>query len=293
MVDPSNFVVSLKNVKKSYGGNLVFDGLDLNLTPGNFYALLGRNGSGKSTLIRLLAHREAASSGDGNVLGISLDHDFAELGNKIAYVSEASYMPPGQRVADLMKLYSQIYRGWNQAEAERLAKGFRLDVNKKAGELSRGQLVQMSLILNLAYSPSLILLDEVTAVLDASVRGFLMEELAARVKAGATVLLATNIVTEVQNTANALILIGDKKIKVNASTEKISSEFTKLKKSKNTDHPIFKSDSCIEVGLASNGDPLYLVSKADLGAANAPPEIAASEPITPVEVFIYLTRLRD
>ena len=162
-----------------------------------------------------------------------------------------------------------------------------------AGELSRGQLVQMSLVLNLAYSPSLILLDEVTAVLDARVRSFLMTDLSERVRLGATVLLATNIVTEVQNIANALILIGDKKIKVNATTEKISSEFLKLKKRKNSDHPIFRRESCIEVGLSSDGDPLYLVSRGDAALEILPTEILAIEPIMPVEVFIYLTRLRD
>ena len=250
-------IVSLKNIKKSYLGNTVFDGLNLSLIPGNFYALLGKNGSGKSTLIRILAHREIATSGEGMVLGTSLDCDFAERANLLAYVSEATYMPPGQKIRDLMALHAKVYPKWDPEEAARLAEGFHLNIDKRSGELSRGQLVQMSLVLNLSYGPLLILLDEVTSVLDASARGFLMEELSARVKIGATVLLATNIVTEVQDIANALVLVGGGRIRLNTPISEISSEFLKLKRNPAQDHPIYKQDTCIEVGLSASGAPLY------------------------------------
>lgn len=286
-------IADLSNIKKKYLGNTVFENLDLQLEAGNFYAVLGKNGSGKSTLIRILAHREAVTGGNATILGVDLDHDFAEVGNEIAFVSEATYMPPGARVQDLIDLHAKIYRGWDRKIEQDLVVGFRLDTKKRSGELSRGQLVQMALVLNLSYSPKLILLDEVTAVLDASAREFLMSVLAARVKKGATVLLATNIVTEVQHVANALILIGDRRVKVNASKEQLSSKFVKLKKEPNDDNPIFRKESCIEVGLSSHGNPLYLIAKEDFDPKSIIPGHISSDPITPSEIFIYLTRLRD
>ncbi|MCO5142098.1 MAG: ABC transporter ATP-binding protein [Oligoflexia bacterium] len=289
----SKSIVSLKSLKKSYFSNVVFNGLDLNIEPGNFYALLGKNGSGKSTLIRILAHQETADSGSCEVLGVNLDNDFADKGNEIGFISEATLVPPDQKVSSLIEIYSKTFKKWDANEADRLVKGFRLDVNKKAGQLSRGQLVQMALVLNLSYFPSLILLDEVTAVLDAGVRKFLMDVLTKRVQIGATVILATNIVTEVQNIANQLVLIGDKKIKVSAPTQKISDEFYKLTRNKNLDHAVFSKDSCIEVGLSISGEPQYLVSKKDISVESISANMLSNEPITPVEVFVYLTRLRD
>lgn len=286
-------IAELKKIKKKYLGNPVFENLDLRLEAGNFYAVLGKNGSGKSTLIRILAHREAVNSGEAIILGVDLDHDFAEIGNEVAYISEATYMPPGATVQDLIELYAKIYRGWDRKIEQELVAGFRLDPKKKSGELSRGQLVQMALVLNLSYSPRLILLDEVTAVLDASAREFLMCVLPERVKKGATVLLATNIVTEVQHVANALILIGDRRVKVNAPKDQLSSEFVKLKKEPNNDNHIFRKDSCIEVGLSNNGIPLYLIAKKDFDSKSVIPGLISSDPITPNEIFIYLTRMRD
>lgn len=286
-------IAELNNIKKKYLGNTVFDNLDLQLHSGNFYAVLGKNGSGKSTLIRVLAHREAVNDGAAKVLGVDLDHDFAEVANDLAFVSEATFMTPGVKVHDMIELYAKIYKRWDRKVEQELVAGFRLDTKKRSGELSRGQLVQMALVLNLSYNPRLILLDEVTSVLDASAREFLMSVLAERAKRGVTVVLATNIVTEVQHVANALILIGERRVKVNASKDQLSSEFVKIERQPSTDSPIFRRESCVEVGLSNHGNPLYLIARKDLDSKFVTQEQISQEPITPNEIFIYLTRIRD
>lgn len=267
--------------------------MDLQLEAGRFYAILGRNGSGKSTLMRILAHREAASGGEAEVLGVRLEDDFAERASEIAFVAEGSLYPAPLALAEIFPFYRAAFPGWSEDLARGLLGAFGLGLEKRVGELSRGQLVQLAVSLQLAYGPRLILLDEVTSVLDAKARGTLLKELRARVAGGATVLLSTNIVTEVQGIADSFVLLGDKRVKISAPAAELAESFIKLRRSLSDDHPVFGAKDCVEVGLGDGGTPLFLLSKEDAALHAGCELFIAREAITASEVFIYLSSLRE
>ncbi|MGZ3653197.1 MAG: ATP-binding cassette domain-containing protein [Bdellovibrionota bacterium] len=278
-------VVSLRGIAKDYQGTKVFDGLDLDIQSGNFYALLGKSGSGKSTLMRILAHRERASAGCGLVLGVGLDQDFCEAANRVAYISEAEAFYPHLTIAELLQINEADFRNWDGIVAQRLAKAFQLDLGKHAGELSRSQQAQLRLLLGLSYSPDLILLDEIISLLDDKARGFLLEFLGERVKAGATILLATNFAVEVQQAATCLILLGDKRVKLNASGKAITAGFKKVMRSCGA------GSGCVEVGHSPAGEPYYLISTQDVKSGGVSDAVLGVEPITLAELFLYLSHL--
>jgi len=278
-------VVSLRGIAKEYPGAKVFEGLDLDLQSGNFYALLGKSGSGKSTLLRILAHRESASGGSGLVLGVGLDHDFCEAANRIAYVSEAEAFFPHLKIQELLEINAVDYRNWDGIVAQRLTAGFQLDLAKHAGELTRGQQAQLRLLLGLSYSPDLILLDEIISLLDEKARGFLLEFLLERVQAGATVLLATNFAIEVQQAATCLILLGDKRVKINASGKAIAAGYRKVAR------PFRGGSDCVEVGHSESGETYYLIAAQDAKLGGFSDAVLSVEAITPEELFLYLSHL--
>ncbi|RYZ91799.1 MAG: ABC transporter ATP-binding protein [Proteobacteria bacterium] len=292
-LSPAAPIVSIRDLQKSFLSNSLFEGLNLQLERGRFYALLGKNGSGKSTLVKILAHREVANSGTCQVLGVGLDEDFGAKANQIGFVSELNVLNQLDPGLTFLEQSAAFFQGWNPETADRLVKGFHLDLSKRLRELSRGQQVQLNLVLNLSYHPELIILDEVTSVLDASARDLLMQELVNRVGAGATVVLATNIVTEVQGFATYLILLGEKKVKAAKSTAEISEDFYKIEKRPGDLSAIFQLDSCIEVGLSLRNHPQFLILKTDVDSSSGIDRVLSDQDITATDIFIYLTRLRS
>ncbi|MET0736040.1 MAG: ATP-binding cassette domain-containing protein, partial [Microbacterium sp.] len=76
---PTNGLVEIHNVHKSYGGVEVLSGIDLTIAPGEVVAILGPSGSGKSTLLRTINHLESVDQGsvtvDGRLIGYELRGD--------------------------------------------------------------------------------------------------------------------------------------------------------------------------------------------------------------------------
>ena len=266
--------------------------LHLDLEAGKFYALLGKNGSGKSTLMRILAHREPVDAGELSVLGVGIEDDFGAVANDLGFISEVNFLPVDTRIEKILQLHSKVFCRWNAEAAARLVEAFNLDLRKKAPELSRGQQVQVGLVLALSHDPKLILLDEVTSVLDASAREILMRELRDRRDRGATILLSSNIVSEVIGHATDYILLGEQKLKFTAPADEISDYFVKLRRPGDSNHPLFGVPNAVEVSVGTDGTAQILAAKADLQGIQIAPEMICESVASPNEIFIYLSRLR-
>lgn len=195
-------VIRMSDVHKRYGRVAALDGLDLTVTAGEVHGFLGPNGAGKSTTIRILLGLARTTSGHVSVLGGSPWRDEAEIRRRIAYVpGDVSVWPnlSGGEAIDLLARLRGIpdvdsYR----RERVRLEKDFRFDPRTKGRAYSKGNRQKVALIAAFALPADLYVFDEPTSGLDPLMEIVFRRELARVKDAGATVLLSSHILSEVE-----------------------------------------------------------------------------------------------
>jgi ABC-type multidrug transport system ATPase subunit len=281
--------LELRGVNKRYGRNQALRNLSLSLKRGTFHVLAGRNGAGKSTMLRILGRREAPDSGEAFVLGRSLGDDRAEHGQGVAYVSESTDYAVGATMRAFFSRFSEIQPGWEWAPFEATMQTMGIDLDKAFSTLSRGQRMQVACAAALAGKPRVLLLDEVTSVLDARARFYFVEAFGEVCRGGGTVLMATNIVSEARDVADRLLLLEDGAMKIDVSVAELSERFVRLVPVPGGDHAVFASPACVPVGKGEDGRPRWLIPRDDGAARSLPEDIVDRRRVTPEEAFIYFT----
>lgn len=274
-------VLSLQGLRKSYGPNKVLDGISLEVGPGALVSLVGPNGAGKSTLLRLLMRTEFPDAGDAHVLGRSIHEDDPAFNADIGYVSETLDYRMPRSMTKVAGLLGGLHARWDQALFDELVGKFGLPLANRPDEVSRGQKMQFAFALAMAARPRLLILDEITAVLDASVRLYVMNHLKAFTQTGGTVLIATNILSEVQHFADRLVIIGNGGVIFDQATSEFARGFAKYRARPGDPAPAGGR----EVGVNSDGSVSYLVPREH--------RVSLAEDqrgITPEDLFIYHSR---
>ncbi|MBF0206875.1 MAG: ATP-binding cassette domain-containing protein [Oligoflexia bacterium] len=283
-------ILSVKNVSKHYYGSQVLDNISFDLKKGVFCCLLGENGAGKSTLLNILMGQECLDHGEGEIMGVSLRHDLAMVKNSIGLVSEKISYDVSVLVGKFFEQYSKLFECWDQSLFLSLMKERKLDLTRSFGDYSRGQRMQTALIAALAIRPKLLLIDEVTSVLDIWARKFFIEIMKKFTREGGTVLITTNIISEIQYAVDQIILINKGVIQLQENISEIPSKFIKIRSVANIELPIFKDPSCFWSGENSDGSHSYIVPISVAQQYSIPDKIRDRRAVTLDELFIYFIK---
>ena len=173
-------ILRLEGVRKSFGDNLVLDGIDLEVQTGEVLVVIGPSGSGKSTLLRCVNLLEPIQAGRITFEGEEITRDGVDVSavrQRIGIVFQQFNLFPHLTVIDNLTLAARRIRKLPRAEAERRALEL-LDVvglPEKAGQhphqLSGGQQQRVAIARALMMSPKVVLFDEVTSALDPELVG--------------------------------------------------------------------------------------------------------------------------
>jgi ABC-2 type transport system ATP-binding protein len=205
-------VIRTSGLAKHYGRVHALDGLDLEVEKGQIHGFLGPNGAGKSTTIRVLLGLARATAGEASVFGSHPWQDAVALHRRIAYVpGDVSIWPnlSGGEAIDLMARLRGAPRRdpAYRAERERLCEAFQFDPRKKGRAYSKGNRQKVALIAAFSVPADLYILDEPTSGLDPLMEVMFRREIA-RVRAGgATVLLSSHILSEVEQLCDRVSII--------------------------------------------------------------------------------------
>ena len=157
-------LLQLSDISLTFGGNPVFDGLDLTVQPGDRVALVGRNGSGKSTLMKVMAGLIEPDRGSRVV----------PTGTRVGYMEQE---PDLSAFATLGDFAASALDASEKYRVEMVAEGLKFRPEAPVATASGGERRRAALAKLLAEAPELMLLDEPTNHLDIQAIGWLEEEL--------------------------------------------------------------------------------------------------------------------
>jgi multiple sugar transport system ATP-binding protein len=166
--------LSIRNVRRSYGGVDVLKGIDVEVEAGEFLILVGPSGCGKSTLLNIIAGLDVATSGTVHIAGRDVTHALPK-DRDIAMVFQSYALYPNMNVAGNISFgleMRNVPRAERDAAVQRVAKMLQIEhlLDRKPGQLSGGQRQRVAMGRALARNPVLFLFDEPLSNLDAKLR---------------------------------------------------------------------------------------------------------------------------
>ncbi|MDU1031695.1 ABC transporter ATP-binding protein [Clostridium sp.] len=215
--------IELQGVKKRRGNfQLSID--DLLIESGYITGFIGPNGSGKTTTIKLIMNMLKVDSGIIKVFNNDIQNYFTYK-SEIGYVGDEAGFLDTVKVKNIKKYMSNFYEKWDESLYKRYISRFKIDENKAYKDLSMGQKKQFELIIALSHHPKLIIMDEPTANLDPRVRGDLLEMLQDHIeREEATVFYSTHITSDLEKTADYIVMIYEGKIILTGIKDEILEE---------------------------------------------------------------------
>jgi len=210
------FAIEVNSLIKKFGSTIAVDNISFNVEEGSITALLGGNGAGKTTIISMLMGLLIPTSGSIKVLGKDIITDRYGILPKTNFSSPYVDLPNRLTVQENLNVYANLYSAKDVKKqisllSERLNIKSLLD--RKTGQLSAGQKTRVALAKALINDPQLLFLDEPTASLDPDtadwIRSYLQEYAAQR---GATILLASHHMAEVERLSNNVFILQNGKI---------------------------------------------------------------------------------
>lgn len=191
-------------------GATIYKNLNIKIYKGDYYGVLGKNGAGKSTLIEMIMGLRHLAEGKILVFDEDPSSTDRKQKHKIFVVTHDMQVPGGVSVIDLFDFYKFFYPNYSIEIQQQLLNLFEIDPNEKFGSLSTGQKIKALLVAAFSARAELYLFDEVTAVLDPkSRRNFFKYLKQFRVFHHCSILLATNIAEDLQNSVDKVIFVDD------------------------------------------------------------------------------------
>ena len=214
-------VVRLDGVRKSFGDNLVLDGIDLSVASAEVLVVIGPSGSGKSTLLRCVNLLEPIDSGriyfEGQELtkkGVSLP----DVRQRIGIVFQQFNLFPHLRVMDNLTLAARRIKKMPRGEAEKRAEqllaqvGLEDKARSYPHQLSGGQQQRVAIARALVMRPHVMLFDEVTSALDPELVGEVLVVMRDLAREGMTMLVVTHEMQFAREVGDRLIFMDEGRI---------------------------------------------------------------------------------
>jgi ABC-2 type transport system ATP-binding protein len=176
---------------------------------GSITALVGPNGAGKSTLIKAGVGFERPTTGRVLVAGVDPWRDRAAAIARVGYVPQAPSLYRELTVDDHVRLAVSLRPGFDAGVARARLDQLAIPLDSRADELSGGQQAQVGLALALGARAPVLLLDEPLASLDPLARREFLHVLVEAVHAeGATALLSSHVITDIEQACDRLLVLG-------------------------------------------------------------------------------------
>lgn len=216
-----NALIQVQDLKKSFGTQVVLDGITTEIDQGEVVAIIGPSGCGKSTFLRSLNLLEEPTSGTILFEGTDITDksvDINKMRQKIGMVFQQFNLFPNYTIQDNITLAPVKLGLMTQQEAENKAKellervGLPERANDYPSQLSGGQKQRIAIARALAMNPDVMLFDEPTSALDPEMVGEVLELMRELARDGMTMVVVTHEMGFAREVANRVIFMDDGRI---------------------------------------------------------------------------------
>ena len=192
-------IVSVRNLKKSYGKVQAIRNLSFDVNEGEIYGIIGPDGAGKTTLFRILTTLLLANEGAATIDGLDVVKNYKQIRKQIGYMPGRFSLYPDLSVEENLTFFATIFNTTIQENyhlVEDIYKQIEPFKTRKAGKLSGGMKQKLALSCALIHAPKVLFLDEPTTGVDPVSRKEFWEMLKNLKKHGITILVSTPYMDE-------------------------------------------------------------------------------------------------
>ena len=222
MMSSSDTIISVENLTKVFRDFWrkpkvrAVDNVSFTIKRGEIFGLLGPNGSGKSTTIKMLLGLLRPTSGNVTIFGANPQK--SSVRSRIGYLPELSYLYKYLTPRETLNYYAGLFNipyGKRKAKIETLLAdaGISAAADRPVGEFSKGMARRVGLAQSLINDPELIILDEPTSGLDPIGRYHVKTVIQNLAKSGATVLLSSHLLSEIEDVCNRVAILCDGRLR--------------------------------------------------------------------------------
>jgi ABC-2 type transport system ATP-binding protein len=214
--------VRTEGLVKTFGQLRAVDGIDIEVAPGQVFAVLGPNGAGKTTMLRMLATLLPLDGGRAEVFGVDVRKQPHVVRQLVGVTGQYASVDENLTATENLWLFARL-QGLSKARSKAIAAdllerfGLQDAADKPISQFSGGMRRRLDLSASLIKRPPLIFLDEPTTGLDPRTRGQMWDTIRELVADGSTILLTTQYLDEADQLADRIAVI-DRGVKVAEGT---------------------------------------------------------------------------
>lgn len=216
--------IRMQGLRRRFGQVNAVDGIDLEIRQGEVVAFLGPNGAGKTTTLDMALGLGEPDAGSVEVMGMT-PRQAVERG-LISAVMQTGGLLKEITVKETLELVASFYAAPRPvAECLRRA-GLDAIAGRRVGKCSGGEQQRLRFALSLLPDPAVLILDEPTAGMDATVRRAFWNDIAADARRGRTVVFATHYLEEAEMYAERIVLVRSGRIVADGTTAEVTASTT-------------------------------------------------------------------
>lgn len=274
--------IEIQGLCKSYG-DFSIKNVDLVLPQGCIMGLVGENGAGKTTTINLIMNALRADKGTIRVLGTdNTSPEFTVTKQDISVVADSVMFPDVFDAAQVSKLLSRVYIGWDSTVFDAYLERFELSRTKKIRDYSKGMGMKLSLAAALSHNAKLLILDEATGGLDPFIRDRILDVLIEYTRSEErSVLMSSHIVSDLEHICDYVAFMRHGEIVLCDTKDNILEEYAVIKTSPDMVLPI----SSVMAVRRGRYDTQVLMKR------SAVPQNITPERSTLEDIIVFMSRI--
>ena len=220
-------MITIKDLKKSYGKNLVLKGINLKIEEGDIYAFVGSNGAGKTTTIKAMLGILPFDSGDVLYDKLSIKTDGLKIKEELAYIPDNPDIYEHLTGLEYLNFIADMYETSEEYRNKKIreyAKELEIDtkLNDKIGSYSHGMKQKIVIISALIHDPKVIIMDEPFVGLDPISTHTLKEIMKKLTKEGKIIFFSTHVLDVAEKLCNKIAIIKDGSIIAEGTMKEIT-----------------------------------------------------------------------
>lgn len=278
-------ILEITGLHKSYKDFSLKD-VSFSLPKGFIMGFVGQNGSGKTTTIRSILNMAKIDSGRISVFGLDSIENTVEIKQRLGVVFDSLYLAEHLNAKQIEQQLRPFYEKWDTEGYFQRLKKFRLPLDKKVGEFSKGMKMKLMAAIALSHHAELIILDEPTSGLDPVARDELLDILAEYIEdENCGVLFSTHITADVERIADYVTVLQEGSVWYTGTKDDLSEKYL-IVRGAEKDLPASVREKCIGFHAYRNGFDALL----EAANRNLLPDSIETEKASIDEILVYIAK---